>query len=90
MASDDSSAPGQTCTPCRGTGQLISGLGGKPHQVVCPWCRGTGQRIPGIDAQEHPAEAGGQEETAEAIAQEHPAEAGGRDAAAAPGATPVT
>jgi hypothetical protein len=44
--------------PCRGTGRLISGLGGEPHEVVCPWCQGTGRRIRGIDAQEHPAEAG--------------------------------
>jgi len=44
--------------PCRGTGQLISGLGGEPHPVQCPWCRGSGERIPGIDAQEGPAEAG--------------------------------
>jgi hypothetical protein len=51
-------AGSQTCTPCRGTGHLISGLGGEPHQVSCPWCRGTGERIPGIDAQEAPAEAG--------------------------------
>lgn len=46
------------CMPCRGTGKLISGLGGEPHTVRCPWCRGTGQRIPGIDAQQEPAEAG--------------------------------
>jgi DnaJ-class molecular chaperone len=44
------------CTACRGTGRLISGLGGEPHEVVCPWCRGTGERIPGIDAQQAPAE----------------------------------
>jgi hypothetical protein len=44
--------------PCRGTGRLISGLGGTPHEVTCPWCRGTGERIPGIDAQQSPAEAG--------------------------------
>ena len=44
------------CMPCRGTGRLISGLGGEPHQVVCPWCQGTGERIAGIDAQESPAE----------------------------------
>jgi DnaJ-class molecular chaperone len=44
------------CLACRGTGRLISGLGGTPHEVVCPWCRGTGIRIPGIDAQESPAE----------------------------------
>lgn len=49
------------CTPCRGTGRLISGLGGEPHEVTCPWCRGTGTRIPGIDAQEAPAETGGAE-----------------------------
>ncbi len=46
------------CMPCRGTGQLVSGLGGQPHSVLCPWCRGTGRRIPGIDAQESPAEVG--------------------------------
>lgn len=46
------------CMPCRGTGRVISGLGGNPHQVVCPWCRGTGERIPGIDAQAAPAEGG--------------------------------
>ena len=45
-----------TCAPCRGTGRLISGLGGEPHEVICPWCRGTGERIPGIDAQQAPAE----------------------------------
>jgi DnaJ-class molecular chaperone len=46
----------QICMPCRGTGRLVSSLGGTPHEVECPWCRGTGKRIPGIDAQEHPAE----------------------------------
>jgi hypothetical protein len=40
------------CMPCRGTGRLISGLGGEPHEVACPWCRGTGRRIAGIDAQQ--------------------------------------
>jgi DnaJ-class molecular chaperone len=44
------------CLACRGTGRLISGLGGTPHEVACPWCEGTGTRIPGIDAQAHPAE----------------------------------
>jgi hypothetical protein len=44
---------------CRGTGRVISNLGGTPAQVTCPWCRGTGQRIPGIDAQAaHLAEPG--------------------------------
>ncbi|HWE14968.1 MAG TPA: hypothetical protein VG365_15700 [Solirubrobacteraceae bacterium] len=61
MADDQQSARSgaQTCTPCRGTGRLISGLGGEPHQVACPWCRGTGVRTPGIDAQQSPAEGGG-------------------------------
>lgn len=45
-----------TCLACRGTGKLISGLGGTPHEVTCPWCGGSGNRIPGINAQEHPAE----------------------------------
>jgi DnaJ-class molecular chaperone len=44
------------CLACRATGQVISGLGGTPHQVTCPWCQGTGHRIAGIDAQEHPSE----------------------------------
>jgi DnaJ-class molecular chaperone len=39
------------CTPCRGTGKLISGFGGTPHEVTCPWCGGTGAFQPGSDAQ---------------------------------------
>jgi DnaJ-class molecular chaperone len=39
------------CAPCRGTGQVISNLGGTPSQVVCPWCEGTGLQLPGHDAQ---------------------------------------
>ena len=54
-----SEADPQQCTACRGTGKLISGLGGEPHEVVCPWCQGGGRRIQGIDAQEHPSEGGG-------------------------------
>lgn len=37
--------------PCRGTGELISNLGGTPSKVACPWCEGGGVRIPGVDAQ---------------------------------------
>jgi hypothetical protein len=37
--------------PCRGTGEVISNLGGTPAKVKCPWCEGTGVRVPGIDAQ---------------------------------------
>jgi DnaJ-class molecular chaperone len=39
------------CTPCRGTGILISNLGGSQHQVTCPWCGGTGRFQAGRDAQ---------------------------------------
>ncbi len=39
------------CTPCRGTGKLISTLGGSAHEVTCPWCGGTGSFAPGRDAQ---------------------------------------
>ena len=55
--SDDARA---MCTPCRGTGKLVSGLGGQPHEVTCPWCGGTGEFQPGRDAQQAPAEAGEQ------------------------------
>jgi DnaJ-class molecular chaperone len=41
----------QRCTACRGTGQVISGLGGTPQKVTCPWCEGTGRYMPGHDAQ---------------------------------------
>jgi len=37
--------------PCRGSGQVISNLGGTPSRISCPWCQGTGVRVPGIDAQ---------------------------------------
>jgi hypothetical protein len=53
-----SAASATACRPCRGTGRLISTLGGESHQVVCPWCRGTGETIPGINAQDAPAEDG--------------------------------
>lgn len=39
------------CTPCRGTGQVISGKGGAPHAVTCPWCGGDGRFHAGRDAQ---------------------------------------
>lgn len=57
-AADGAPAP---CSPCRGTGTLLSSAAtgpelGEPHTVTCPWCDGTGTTIPGRDAQEHPAE----------------------------------
>jgi len=39
------------CTACRGSGELVSGLGGEPHRVPCPWCDGTGRFDAGHDAQ---------------------------------------
>jgi len=59
MASDSSDNEGQTgdspqpreCMPCRGSGEVISNLGGTPSKLTCPWCEGTGVRVPGIDAQ---------------------------------------
>lgn len=37
--------------PCRGTGKVISNLGGTPSTITCPWCEGGGTRLAGIDAQ---------------------------------------
>ena len=59
MSSDDAASAPQPCAPCRGTGRLVSGLGGEPHTVTCPWCDGTGVFTPGHDAQAARREAGG-------------------------------
>ncbi|HEX7609047.1 MAG TPA: hypothetical protein VF380_00110 [Solirubrobacteraceae bacterium] len=47
----DASHEPRECMPCRGSGQVISNLGGTPAKVTCPWCAGTGMRVPGTDAQ---------------------------------------
>ena len=39
--------------PCRGSGKVISNLGGSLSTVDCPWCQGGGVRLAGIDAQAH-------------------------------------
>jgi hypothetical protein len=39
------------CMPCRGTGQVISNLGGSAKLLPCPWCQGGGRRLAGVDAQ---------------------------------------
>lgn len=51
MARDD--APTDVpCSACRGTGRVISNLGGSRSEVVCPWCEGRGRRLgPEHDAQ---------------------------------------
>jgi DnaJ-class molecular chaperone len=53
MADDanSSSDEGKTCPPCRGTGRIVSHLGGSASTVTCPWCEGTGRVLPGHDAQ---------------------------------------
>ena len=53
MATADENEPAEPapCSPCRGTGRVISQLGGGASQVECPWCEGTGQQLPGHDAQ---------------------------------------
>jgi DnaJ-class molecular chaperone len=45
------------CTVCRGTGTLISNLGGSPFEVRCAWCDGTGTFLADHDAQAARAEA---------------------------------
>jgi len=39
------------CSPCRGTGNVLSNKGGEPHTVTCPWCEGGGVTLPDHDAQ---------------------------------------
>jgi DnaJ-class molecular chaperone len=53
MATDDAqdTAEPVQCPPCRGTGQVLSQLGGEPSSVTCPWCEGGGMLIAGHDAQ---------------------------------------
>jgi hypothetical protein len=41
------------CMACRGTGRVMSNLGGSPSTVECPWCSGGGIRLPEVDAQAH-------------------------------------
>jgi DnaJ-class molecular chaperone len=55
--SEATAADHASCRPCRGTGVVISGLGGEQREQPCPWCDGTGTRIPGRDAQEAAAAA---------------------------------
>ncbi|HXB63973.1 MAG TPA: hypothetical protein VNV42_03745 [Solirubrobacteraceae bacterium] len=47
------------CVPCRGTGKVISNLGGEQRRIPCPWCEGTGVKHAGVDAQAAWAEGDG-------------------------------
>ena len=49
------------CMACRGTGRVISNLGGSPSTVACPWCDGSGLRPAEVDAQAHWARESGSE-----------------------------
>ena len=54
MVPDDatgSSADERECSACRGTGKVVSALGGEPKPVTCPWCEGSGRFDPEHDAQ---------------------------------------
>jgi DnaJ-class molecular chaperone len=51
-ASEEAHGP-RECMACRGSGKVISNLGGSPKTVACPWCEGGGVRIAGINAQAH-------------------------------------
>lgn len=42
----------EPCMPCRGSGKVISKLGGLERRVACPWCHGEGVRLMGADAQQ--------------------------------------
>jgi DnaJ-class molecular chaperone len=56
------------CMPCRGSGKVISNLGGTPSTVSCPWCDGGGVRLAGIDAQAH----WGGEDGASSVSEQQP------------------
>ncbi|MDO8210827.1 hypothetical protein [Conexibacter sp. CPCC 206217] len=50
--SSDEPIPDDQCRACRGSGRVISGLGGTPNEITCPWCEGSGTYIPEHNAQE--------------------------------------
>ena len=43
----------EPCSACRGSGVVVSGLGGESHQLPCPWCDGSGVMLREHDAQAH-------------------------------------
>lgn len=43
----------ESCRACRGSGKVISNLGGSPSEVECPWCEGSGRFL----GSEHDAQA---------------------------------
>ena len=67
------------CMACRGTGRVISNLGGTPSTVECPWCSGSGLRPAEVDAQAHwgESEGSGEQPASDAGGDEPPAEPSG-------------
>ncbi|MGD0197945.1 MAG: hypothetical protein ABSC56_08580 [Solirubrobacteraceae bacterium] len=53
MVEDANAEQPSSCTACRGTGTVVSHLGGSPQTVTCPWCEGSGVYVAGHDAQAH-------------------------------------
>jgi len=51
MADDADRPEPPPCPACRGTGRVISNLGGSPSTVTCPWCEGGGRYLREHDAQ---------------------------------------
>jgi len=47
----DAAPEPRECMACRGSGNVISNLGGSASTVTCPWCEGDGVRLPDVDAQ---------------------------------------
>jgi DnaJ-class molecular chaperone len=47
---DEAAAP-RACTVCRGTGVVLSNLGGSLSEKQCPWCEGSRVFLPEHDAQ---------------------------------------
>jgi hypothetical protein len=68
MADPDEPTPDEAprCPPCRGTGRIVSRLGGSPSTIICPWCEGTGHVLPGHDAQRRTPATGGDDDGPEA------------------------
>jgi DnaJ-class molecular chaperone len=58
MSTDAAETNGErrTCSPCRGTGRVLSNLGGEQQEITCPWCEGSGEFKPEHDAQEQAPE----------------------------------
>ena len=52
MSEREAPQPPAPCTACRGSGSVISNLGGSPQPVGCPWCDGGGVYLANHDAQE--------------------------------------